>query len=715
MSDQEQPSNGGQPQDSRSEPFREVPPDLQKILDDHKTWVETSGKKGQKADLQGNDFQGLDLVGVNLRKANLTNTSFQGTNLLDADLRETDLSEADLSCALDLQVSQLAGADLTNACLPDAIKDFKELGQLAETSRICSHFLFYLLLICIYALLTISATKDVALILNTPTTPLPVVGGTIPIVGFYLVAPIILAAFYGYFHILLLRLWEGFARLPAIFPDGRRIDQVSYPWIFNGLLYSYAYGSSLEDSQRLHFSRLQILICLLLAWGVVPLTLLAIWARYLLRRDVIGTIWHLLILGGSFWFGLLAFFITIFWLRRDVALGSWGRWAPRLISSVLILLCGSLSMAFINANPQSMVAQVSQLLGYTPFGNLRGEQISTNKPFDWKGTKEQIKLVTGAQLRGIDLRYADAFRTFLVKADLRGAVLIGTNLTEAELQMANLRGADLQGAKLYGARLQGADLRWAKLQGAALGYAQLQGANLEDAQLQGADLGSARLQGADLKGAELQGADLGSAQLQGANLAFAQLQGANLAYARLQGADLRGAQLQGADFRDARLYSVGVPDNTELIDARGVVWEPLPDDKYRALINNLPTWIKDPDERQLVLGRLAAASRPGAPQLRLHSCLARQSISPLDCDNWYDPDNPAELAAFKKELHAYLVDPACASPWIAQGLIEQIPRFITGSSRQGLEVELKNRLDEKKCPGLRGLSQKWKDRLKAIK
>ena len=111
---------------------------------------------------------------------------------------------------------------------------------------------------------------------------------------------------------------------------------------------------------------------------------------------------------------------------------------------------------------------------------------------------------------------------------------------------------------------------------------------------------------------------------------------------------------------------------------------------------------------------MAEASRPGAPKLRLQSCLA-QSDTPLDCEKRYDPENPDELAAFKKELHDYLGKLACESPWIAQGLIKQVPTEKSDSSRQGLEVVLKKGLDNKKCAGLQGLSQEMKDRLGAIK
>jgi uncharacterized protein YjbI with pentapeptide repeats len=279
-----------------------------------------------------------------------------------------------------------------------------------------------------------------------------------------------------------------------------------------------------------------------------------------------------------------------------------------------------------------------------------------------------------------------------------------------------LSSADLQAAFLASADLQGANLGWAHLQGAYLTSADLQDAFLLWAQLQGADLREAQLQGAYLASADLQGADLGWARLQGADLRRARLQGADLRVAQLQGAILWKADLQGADLREANLYAAeGQPSESVLIDAREIIWEPLPESKFRTLSNALKKLIQAPDRRQQVLERLAAASRPECgPSLSLKSCLAR-SDTPFVCDKRYDPENPVELAAFKQQLQAYLAKLACQSPWIAQGLVQKIRWADADSSRQGLAAVLKKRLDDQKCRGLQGLSQEWKDKLKAIK
>ncbi|ELI8098301.1 pentapeptide repeat-containing protein [Yersinia enterocolitica] len=77
--------------------------DLNKILDEHKIWVESHRENGSRADLRDANLRDADLCGANLRDANLC-----GANLCGADLRGADLCGANL-----------CGADLRGADLPD--------------------------------------------------------------------------------------------------------------------------------------------------------------------------------------------------------------------------------------------------------------------------------------------------------------------------------------------------------------------------------------------------------------------------------------------------------------------------------------------------------------------------------------------------------------------------------------------------------------------
>ena len=70
----------------------------------------------------------------------------------------------------------------------------------------------------------------------------------------------------------------------------------------------------------------------------------------------------------------------------------------------------------------------------------------------------------------------------LHQADLRNALLAGTNLDGADLSGADSRGADLRGAQLAGAYLSGANLAGADLSGTTgLTAEQLAGARCDSA------------------------------------------------------------------------------------------------------------------------------------------------------------------------------------------------------------------------------------------
>jgi uncharacterized protein YjbI with pentapeptide repeats len=144
--------------------------------------------------------------------------------------------------------------------------------------------------------------------------------------------------------------------------------------------------------------------------------------------------------------------------------------------------------------------------------------------------------LSGADLRGANLRYADLSDANLSDANLRYADLSGANLSDANLRDASLSHADLSGANLYRANLPGANLR-----DASLSHADLSGANLYRANLPGANLPGANLYDANLYDANLRYANLSGANLYDANLRYADLSHADLSHADLSHADLRGA------------------------------------------------------------------------------------------------------------------------------------------------------------------------------
>jgi len=615
-------------------PLREMSPEeLQEILEAHRKWVESGGKEGKRADLHGTNlrkenlfqanlqeahlfesdlqeallnkanlqkadirksnlqkanlikaklqeanlfgacFKEADLLRAELQGANLAEAKLQGAKLWKARLREVDLQDADLTDATGLLAGQLAGANVSGAKLPEAIDKFEGLKIVEETSKHAQKLFVSMLLGCVYSWLTIATTTDARLLTNFASSPLPIIGTPIPIVGFYVAAPLLLLGLYLYFHLYLQRLWEGLAELPAVFPDGRPLDKRADPWLLIGLVRSHF---KLLRDKRPPFSRLQNAISILLAWWVVPVTLFFFWLRYLRRHDLVGTSLHIILLVVSIGFGIMSYLLARATLRgkerkpfiwkkvlKDARTYKRGAVALGIGAIFYLLSFGAIDglppnlYTFNGRRPgapnlkasdiRRVVPRVFEFFGYSPFADLREADVST-KPPNWTGQKEEeIALVKGARLTGADLRYARAFDAFLVNADLRDA-----NLEGAELDYADLRAANLFRANLQRANLQGADLRQADLIFASVRAASLNGANLQGADLRQADLIFASVRAASLNRASLFGANLVNADLQAANLFVANLQRADLSAANLQGAILEWADLRGTDLRYTR-------------------------------------------------------------------------------------------------------------------------------------------------------------------
>ena len=480
------------------EPFGEVERDLR-------------GANFQEANLEGPNLRGANLRGANLQKAYLVGANLQEAVLESANLQEADLGDANLKGAIlfrsilreaifqDADLSQvkgllggqLAGVVVSGAKLPDDIKTFEGLAIVKEASQNARKLFFGMLAGCAYTVLTIATTTDARLLTNSSSSPLPIIGTPIPIVSFYWAAPLLLLAFYLYFHLYMQRLWEGLARLPSVFPDGRSLDERAYPWILIG--YIRAHILRLRKD-RPHLSRLQVFLSIILAWWVVPITIFLLWGRYLSRHNWPGTVFHVAMLGLAVGAGF-----ALQRLARKTLRGEEKRpfYFKRILKDVrtykitgvvigcigVVIIFLLLSRGFIEGKPS----------GFPVMGaNLTSEDVSI-KPSNWTGKKEEeLDLVKGARLQGMDLRKAKAGGVFLAKAVLWDADLQGAYLHNADLRGADLRGANLEGAFLWLADLRGANLQFANLGAANLEGADLGGANLQSADFQGASLREAR-------------------------------------------------------------------------------------------------------------------------------------------------------------------------------------------------------------------------------
>jgi uncharacterized protein YjbI with pentapeptide repeats len=608
-------------------------------LASHREWVVSQGATGVKIELAGVDLEGTELIGVNLRLADLHDANLKAADLLLADLRDASLVRANLqdSClvganleganlegasletAMGLVPSQLAGTNLHDAALPPAILAFEALAEFERESQTAFRFFVATASISLLSWLVIWKTRDLQLVANLSVIRFlhsAAAAAALPTAQFYLIAPVMVFVVYLLFHLHLQRLWDSVLKLPAVFPDGRALGEYE-PRIVLGLLRAhFRWINQDAASNRL----IEKAVSLLLAYWVIPFSLLLYWARYLTLQEIRGTILQeFLVVAAT---GMAVYATTRVgrpqkkWtLQKSRAHRIAQKLRQSTPAAMPIVLCGILTFLsagtiagvphdkaraqqYRAASTRRWASSVLWSVGFDPYADLTESVLST-APASWRGADDQVSSVQGARLNASNLRYAQAYGIFLANAhlwradfegaflsaaDLRGADLGQSNLQFAILDQAQMNHANLDRASLNGADLSRADLREAnlshcslansflvdaRLEGATLYGAQLTSATMVRAHLEKADLRESRLDGANLDHADLQQAYLWSAKLSGANLDNAQLGGAILVDSDLRGADLRGAQfsgtvLTGADLRGSDL------DGADLRNASGV-------------------------------------------------------------------------------------------------------------------------------------------------
>lgn len=444
------------------------------------------------------------------------------------------------------------------------------------------------------------------LLLETPIK-LPILNVDLPLVAFFLVAPVVFVIFHFYVFLQLYGLAGKAREYDGLLKQQVRIDadrQRLRQRLDMFLILQFLAG---PKEQRTHFQGFSLR---LIAW----VTLVGAPVLILLQAQIVFLPYHL---EWTTWAQRLLLLIDIvviwmFWnpVRSQDAPILGGILTPIWNGAGAVLtLCVLVFSACVATFPgeqvddyrHKMLSEVASwprlhnwlFAGAVDEASGKPESLFSNRlVLTDKGLVDADKIEQdeiSRSFRGRNLRGAVLNRADLRKADFTGALLNDANLSSAKLQQARFgcavsgealtgtkksdvvsrstprseRCASLQGAVLSGAQLQGALLNEAQLQGAQLNGAQLQGASLDWALLQGALFSSAQMQGASLVGAQLQGADLSWAELQGAALDGAKLQGASLAGAQLQGAfldwaELHGATLVSAQLNGASLDSVGL-------------------------------------------------------------------------------------------------------------------------------------------------------------
>ncbi len=286
--------------------------ELAEILDQHKIWVESGGETGVKADLCGINLAKADLTGVNLqgahlirmnlegadlsmanlRGASLVRSNLQNANLLGTELRGANLMGANLYGAEGLWFGRLGGINLFDAVLPESISAVDSSKAIGDATKIARWFYFLTVGASLLCCLLIAFTTDVRLLVNSSAVPSLRLGNVLPMTGLYLGGPLVLLALSLRFHFLLLRLWGSIAALPAVFPDGQTLEKDG-PWYLMGLVRRHFRWQGDTKSAMTAF---ETVLSTVLAYWIVPATMLFFWIRYLPKQDFRGTLLHVLVI-----------------------------------------------------------------------------------------------------------------------------------------------------------------------------------------------------------------------------------------------------------------------------------------------------------------------------------------------------------------------------------------------------------------------------------
>lgn len=472
----------------------------------------------EAADLEGANLEEADVLGANLRRSVLRATRLRGIR----GLARAALNDADFEGASGLTGDEFAGADLAGVRLPATLSFEARLAYIAESSQNARPAFLSILLSCVLIILTVISTPDHALLSNASLALLPDLSINIPAASFFWVAPILLLGLYVYLHLQMFGIGETLASLPAVFPDGTPLDRRAYPWIGTKLLRMKG------GWKRLQFEEI---LTILLLWGTVPATLLAIWIRYLPLRD---------------------------WLVSGVHV-------------VLITGCASAAMRFFEQTASTMSCGRMQLTRRRPLLCILAAMLTAVTlgvglfPIVFDANPRKIGFfvvdIRASELKGMDLRKKDLRYATASKSDVSGSDLRDSDLRRADFQRSRFEGADLESARLDRTDLDGSDF-----QNACLRKAVLMDADLEDADFRGAYLGLADLRTPLLTRGNFADANLQGANLRGAVLAQADFSGASIgcfvAHRKepdsvvecpdFAGAILDGARLSGADLRYVR-------------------------------------------------------------------------------------------------------------------------------------------------------------------
>jgi hypothetical protein len=361
--------------------------------------------------------------------------------------------------------------------------DRDHIDRIDALTRNARNTWFTLLAALVFVSVTLMGVEHIDFYGVDRATKLPLVGVDVPTRYFFVAAPILIAAIYGYFHLYLIRLWDALGSAPASLNEMRLGDAIT-PWLISDA--ALHFRNNLRDDDCTTPRPLEggaMLLNLLLAW--------------VFGQSVLGALWWLSMPARTWWMtGIsgVVLFISIFASVASLAAmierlrsedpqhyKNIFKTAPAMAALLVLIPAIALvgyqrtrgsadKLAGLSLSWENIVEKPA---GWLPLDIARAdflavwckrEGIGDCKKLGDRTADFNKEWNTRRETALADMRRPDWTKPGNQKRDLRNAGLV-----KVFLSGANFTGAPMEKAILWRAQMEGVDLSGAQMQGAKLG------------------------------------------------------------------------------------------------------------------------------------------------------------------------------------------------------------------------------------------------------
>jgi uncharacterized protein YjbI with pentapeptide repeats len=388
--------------------------------------------------------------------------NFSGSDLSSTRLGDASLLNADLSTCEHLIAAQFAGANLKGARLPEYLKSSPQLEEAISQVKSVRKMFGVLFGAVVMLLITIMCAPDVALFKKLEIGSLPIVPSTVPFPLLFLLGPVLILVLYLDFIIKHQSACEILAKLPAVQPNGIRLDQISALAPLG--IHVSTSMPRLTASISL-MARLANVAYGFVTWTSIPALMVFILARYSHRHEIVGLAFLAILAAAALLFarwGKRCAAACLNW-KHETDACHWqstelrSGFASSLSFGIVLFLAGCIGIGTLDGfveqvlPPASTILHSVQRVAVADLGGSLSDKLG-----GWTSEHPNEHLnafdVKDANLRGADLRGAFApgarfSNTDLAGTDFRGADLRGSKFSDVNLVQANFSQADLVGAQ----------------------------------------------------------------------------------------------------------------------------------------------------------------------------------------------------------------------------------------------------------------------------